>query len=68
VKIGLIFPNKDRKDKTVHIGLGYLVAYARKEHHDIAFSVLDTRISTKKRTRRIFKFRFRFNRINSIIS
>ena len=48
MKIGLIFPNNDRKDKTVHIGLGYLVAYARKEHSDIEFSILDTRISSKK--------------------
>lgn len=48
MKIGLIFPNKDRKDKTVHLGLGYLASYARKNHNDLEFSILDTRVATKK--------------------
>ena len=48
MKIGLIFPNKDRKDKTVHLGLGYISAYARNEHKDVEISILDTRIATKR--------------------
>lgn len=58
MKIGLIFPNKDRKDKTVHIGLGYLASYARKEHHDTVFSILDTRISTEKEIRKFLNSDF----------
>jgi radical SAM superfamily enzyme YgiQ (UPF0313 family) len=58
VKIGLIFPNKDRKDKTVHLGLGYLAAYSRKEHQDIVFSILDTRISTKKEVEKFIRSDF----------
>lgn len=46
MKIGLIFPNKDRKDKTVHLGLGYIASYARSKHPDAEISLLDTRIST----------------------
>ncbi len=58
MKIGLIFPNKDRKDKTVHLGLGYLAAYSRKEHQDIVFSILDTRISTKKEVEKFIRSDF----------
>ncbi len=48
MNIGLIFPNKDRKDKTVHLGLGYLASYAMKNHNDLEFTILDTRVATKR--------------------
>jgi radical SAM superfamily enzyme YgiQ (UPF0313 family) len=58
MKIGLIFPNKDRKDKTVHLGLGYIAAYARKQYPDLVFELLDTRVATKKETARFFEGHF----------
>ncbi len=58
MKIGLVFPNKDRKDKTVHLGLGYIVSYARQFHSDVEFLFLDTRIATKNETRNFFKESF----------
>mgnify|MGYP000849572331 CR=1 FL=1 len=54
MKIGLIFPNKDRRYKTIHLGLAYLAAYAREQHHDLEFHVLDTRVATSAETRRFF--------------
>jgi len=58
VKIGLIFPNKDRKDKAVHLGLGYLASYARTIHHGLSFSILDTRIARKAEKTLFFETRF----------
>ena len=58
MKIGLIFPNKDRRYKTVHLGLGYLAAFARQHHDDLEFTVLDTRVATRKETRQFFERRF----------
>ena len=58
MKIGLIFPNKDRRYKTVHIGLASLAAYAREKYHDLEFTVLDTRVATKKETKLFFSTRF----------
>lgn len=58
MKIGLIFPNKDRRYKTVHLGLGYLAAYARIYHDDLEFQFLDTRTATKRETNTFFKTSF----------
>jgi anaerobic magnesium-protoporphyrin IX monomethyl ester cyclase len=58
VKIGLIFPNKDRRYKTVHLGLAYLAAYAREQHNDLSFQVLDTRVATAKETKKFFASSF----------
>ena len=58
MKIGLIFPNKDRKDKTVHLGLGYVASYARSLHKDIQISILDTRVATKKESQIFFQTNF----------
>lgn len=58
MKIGLIFPNKDRRYKTVHLGFGYLVAYARTEHEDLEFVYLDTRTAGKRETTRFFETKF----------
>ncbi len=54
MNIGLIFPNKDRRYKTVHLGMAYLAAYARTEHDDLHFTVLDTRVATKRETRAFY--------------
>jgi len=54
MNIGFIFPNKDRRYKTVHLGLGYLASYARTVHEDVNFKVLDTRVATRKETRQFF--------------
>lgn len=58
MKIGLIFPNKDRRYKTIHLGLAYIAAYAREKHNDISFEVLDTRVATKKETKIFFNTSF----------
>lgn len=58
MKIGLIFPNKDRKDKTIHLGLGYIAAYARTIHTEVEFSILDTRVASKKEYHEFFRERF----------
>ncbi len=58
MRIGLIFPNKDRRYKTVHLGLAYLAAYVREQHHDLSFEVLDTRVATSKETKKFFKSSF----------
>jgi anaerobic magnesium-protoporphyrin IX monomethyl ester cyclase len=58
MKIGLIFPNKDRRYKTVHLGLAYIAAYAREQHDDLIFEVLDTRVATKKETTKFFNTAF----------
>jgi anaerobic magnesium-protoporphyrin IX monomethyl ester cyclase len=58
MRIGLIFPNKDRRYKTVHLGLGYLVSYARTKHEDLDFLLLDTRVATRKETKTFFATEF----------
>ncbi len=58
MNIGLIFPNKDRRYKTIHLGLAYLVAYARTVHNDLNFTILDTRIATQRETKEFFSSDF----------
>ena len=48
MKIGLINPNRNLKDAAIHIGLGYLASYARQNHMDLEFKLLDTRIARTK--------------------
>lgn len=54
MNIGLIFPNKDRRYKTVHLGLAYIAAYAREHHQDLQFHTLDTRVAGLKETKQFF--------------
>lgn len=56
--IGLIFPNKDRRYKTLHLGLASLAAYARKYHNDLQFIVLDTRVATRQETKKFYNSDF----------
>jgi anaerobic magnesium-protoporphyrin IX monomethyl ester cyclase len=58
MNIGFIFPNKDRRYKTVHLGLAYLAAYAREQHKDVTFRVLDTRVASAAETKRFFRSSF----------
>lgn len=58
MKIGLIWPNKDRKDKTVHLGLGYIASYARESHPDLEIKLLDTRVSSAKESEIFFNTDF----------
>ena len=58
MKIGFIFPNKDRRYKTIHLGLAYLAAYARQEHSDLEFTVLDTRVASSKEVKSFFRNEF----------
>jgi radical SAM superfamily enzyme YgiQ (UPF0313 family) len=58
MNIGLVFPNKDRRYKTIHLGLAYLAAYAREKHDDLSFQVLDTRVATTRETKRFFNSKF----------
>ena len=56
--IGLIFPNRDRRYRTIHLGLAYLAAYAREQHQDLSFRILDTRVATTRETRDFFASSF----------
>lgn len=58
MKVGLIFPNKDRRYKTVHLGMAYIVAYARQFHNDLSFQVLDTRVATRREVNNFFETKF----------
>jgi anaerobic magnesium-protoporphyrin IX monomethyl ester cyclase len=58
MNIGLIFPNRDRRYKTIHLGLAYLAAYARERHHDLTLQVLDTRVATSKESKKFFDSSF----------
>jgi anaerobic magnesium-protoporphyrin IX monomethyl ester cyclase len=58
MKIGLIFPNKDRRYKTIHLGLGYLAAYAREHHEGLEFQLLDTRVANSRETKKFFSTKF----------
>ena len=48
MRIGLINPNRNLKDASVHLGLGYLASFARTQHSDLKFELLDTRVAKKK--------------------
>ena len=58
MKIGLIFPNKDRRYKTIHLGLAYLAAYAREQHEGLEFTLLDTRVASNRETKAFFDTNF----------
>jgi len=58
MNIGFIFPNRDRRYKTVHLGLAYLASYARERHKDLTFHVLDTRVATSKERKKFFSSSF----------
>jgi len=58
MNIGLVFPNKDRRYKTVHLGLAYIAAFARSQHKNVSFKVLDTRVADRKTTREFFNTLF----------
>ena len=58
MNIGFIFPNKDRRHKTIHLGLASLAAYARDHHEDLNFQVLDTRVATSKETKKFYSSSF----------
>lgn len=58
MNIGLIFPNKDRRYRTVHLGLAYIAAFARIHHKNLSFKVLDTRVAGRKETKEFFDSRF----------
>ncbi|MCK9220898.1 MAG: radical SAM protein [Bacteroidales bacterium] len=58
MKMGLIFPNKDRKDKAVHLGLGYLASFTRNVHSDLEITILDTRVAKKSEINQFFHTSF----------
>ncbi len=58
MKIGFIFPNKDRRYKTIHLGMAYLASYARQYHSDLTFRVLDTRVATRRETKDFYNTEF----------
>lgn len=45
MEIGLVYPNKGKKEKAFHVGLASIAAYARTKHDDLKFTFLDTRIA-----------------------
>ena len=60
MNIGLINPNKELKHPAVHIGLGYIAAYARPMHDDVHFQLLDTRIAKPKEIEDFYQIPFDF--------
>ena len=58
MNIGLIFPNKDRRYKTIHLGLAYIAAFARLHHDDLTFKVLDTRVATRREEKDFYDSNF----------
>lgn len=58
MNIGLIFPDRDRRYKTVHLGIGYLVSYARAQHQDLNFQILDTRVAKRSEVKKFFSTSF----------
>src|SRR5690606_40729821 len=46
MEIGLIYPNKGKKEKAFHVGLASIASYASTQHDNLNFTFLDTRIST----------------------
>lgn len=54
MNIGLIYPNEGRKERAIHLGLGYIAAYARTQHADLQFTLLDTRIDSAKEQQKFF--------------
>ncbi|MDX2415712.1 MAG: radical SAM protein [Bacteroidales bacterium] len=52
MKIALINPNHNLKDAAVHLGLAYLASYASSLHNNLDISLLDTRISSKRKVRK----------------
>ena len=45
MRIGLINPNREIKEPSVHLGLGYLASYASQYYADLNFELLDTRVA-----------------------
>jgi anaerobic magnesium-protoporphyrin IX monomethyl ester cyclase len=58
MKIGLIYPNEGKKEKAIHLGLGYIASYIRTQHDDLQITLLDTRIATKREKRDFYKANF----------
>lgn len=58
MKIGLIYPNEGKKEKAIHLGLGYIAAYARLHHRNLEFEILDTRIASKKEKQKFYTTKF----------
>lgn len=56
--IGLINPNKAIKEPAIHLGLGYLAAYALLENPNYRFKLLDTRVATSAETAEYFRHPF----------
>jgi anaerobic magnesium-protoporphyrin IX monomethyl ester cyclase len=48
MKIGLIYPNEGKKERAIHLGLGYIASYIRTQHSDLEIELLDTRVATKR--------------------
>ena len=58
LNIGLVYPNEGKKEKAFHVGLASIAAFAREQHDDLKFQVLDTRIATAKEKRQFFQTKF----------
>lgn len=58
IRIGLVYANAGKKERAIHLGLGYIAAYARNLHPDIDISILDTRVATRKEMQTFYATRF----------
>lgn len=58
MKIGLINPNKYIKESSVHLGLGYIAAYALKYKNHLDFRVLDTGVAKDKEIKNYLDTKF----------
>jgi anaerobic magnesium-protoporphyrin IX monomethyl ester cyclase len=58
MRIGLVYPNEGKKEKAIHLGLAYIASYARTQHADLNFEMLDTRIATKREKQKFLATNF----------
>lgn len=58
LNIGLVYPNKGKKEKAFHVGLASIASYARTKHDDLNFELLDTRVCGDKREQAFYETKF----------
>jgi anaerobic magnesium-protoporphyrin IX monomethyl ester cyclase len=58
MKIGLINPNQEIKNPSVHLGLAYIASFALGKIPGIEFEIIDTRVANKKETENFFNTAF----------
>lgn len=55
MNIGLVYPNKGKKEKAFHVGLASIASFARTKHDDLTFTLLDTRVCGEKAEKEFYE-------------